>query len=224
MPIKQFGTMNGVAYQVSKETEGSSIVWRFRFDCGDGSVIPIELRGDDVRGNLTSGDRIEISVNEKDVDDTAIRLKRIANLTTGYNVQVWDKSAIKRIAGFISDNIVTAAIAALVTAGTSFLLTHLGGGSTNNTAGSPSLPGLIINPVAPSEGQVWTLYAILAALFDVVVFIILYWQFRRANKKRGIKRHLWPYLRRGRMLAILGGLLAGELLAILILWLTHTTV
>jgi hypothetical protein len=106
----------------------------------------------------------------------------------------------------------------------SFLLTHLGGGSTNNMAGSPSVPGLIINPAASSRGQVWALYAVLAALFDVVLFIILYWQLRRADKKRGIKRHLWPYLRRGPMLAISGGLLAGELLTILILWLTHTTV
>ncbi len=224
MPIKQFGTMNGVAHQVSKETEGSSTVWRFRFDRGDGSVIPIELRGDDVRGDLTSGDEVEISINEKDVDETAIRLKRIVNLSTGYNVQVWDKSAINRIVDFTSQNVVTAAIAALVTAGMSFLLTHLGGGSTNNTAGSPSVPGLIINPAASSRGQVWALYAVLAALFDVVLFIILYWQLRRANKKRGIKRHLWPYLRRGPMLAISGGLLAGELLTILILWLTHTTV
>jgi hypothetical protein len=166
LPIKQFGTMNGVAYQVSKETEGSSTVWRFRFDRGDGSVIPIELRGDDVRGDLTSGDEVEISINEKDVDETAIQLKRIVNLSTGYNVQVWDKSAINRIVDFTSQNVVTAAIAALVTAGMSFLLTHLGGGSTNNTAGSPSVPGLIINPAASSRGQVWALYAVLAALFE----------------------------------------------------------
>ena len=217
MAIKQFGTVDGVARLVRKETEGSGTVLRFRLDREDGILIPIELRGGDIRGDLESGDKVEISIKEKDADETAIRLKRILNLSTGYNVEVLDRSRSGRIASFVSENASTAAIAALVTAGVSFLLTHLGGGATQN--GSPiGVPPTL----APSNGQAWALYAVLAVLFNVAVFIIFYWQLRHGNKKRGIKRRLWPYLRSRHMLAISVGLLTGELLTTLILWITHT--
>ena len=216
MAIKQFGIMDGVARLVRKETEGSSTVLRFRLDRADGILIPIELRGDDIRGDLESGDKVEIFIKEKDADDTAIRLKRILNLSTGYNVQVLDRSRSGRIGSFVSENASTAAIAALVTAGVSFLLTHLGGTRHNQ---SP----IGARPIfALSNGQVWALYAALAVLFNVAVFIILYWQLRHGNKKRGIKRRLWPYLRSRHMLAISVGLLTGEILTTLILWITHT--
>lgn len=218
MPDKLLGTVQGLASQVRKETESGIIVWRFRFDGGDGSLRPIELRGDDIRGDLDSGDKVELSIQEKDVDETAIRLKGIFNLTTGYRVEALDKSRSRatRIAGFISENAAVAVIAAVVTAGVSSLLAHVHLGTSS--AGSAIGPQILV----PSERPLWPTYVLLAILFDLVVFTIFYWQLRRRNKQRRIKRHLWPYLRsRHALLAISAGLLTGELVTTLVLWTTH---
>jgi hypothetical protein len=236
MPDKLFGILEGVAYQVRKEIEGDSAVLRFRFDRGDGTQVPVEMRGDDIRGDLDSGDRVEISVSEKDADETGIRVTRVMNLTTGYDVQVQEKSRTGRMAGFISENSGVAIITALVTAGVSFLLTRLGGGTNlgqtpgpsasasatqSSTGGAQPSTAPVTPPPASGIGPVWVRYLALAVLFDLVALLIVYLWLRRDNKRRGIKRRLFPYLRSRHMLAIVAGLLAGELLAVLIVGITR---
>jgi hypothetical protein len=230
MPDELLGTVHGMASQVRKEIEGSIIVWRFRFDRGDGILRPIELRGDEIRGDLDSGDRVQLLVQENDVDATAIRLKSVFNLTTGFRVEALDKPnpepqpepqpqaepRARRLAGFISQNVATAVISAVVTGGVSFLFAfvHVGASHARSTIG----PQVLV----PGERPLWRTYVLVAVLFDLVAFIIFYWQLRRQDKQRDIKRRLWPYPRsRHTLLAVAVGLLAGELAATLILWATH---
>jgi hypothetical protein len=248
VPDELTGTVEGVAHSVRWESQGNSKVLRFRFDCGDGLLIPIELHGDDIQGDLASGERIEITITGKDAGATAIRLQSLRNLSTGFSVEVTGKSRADRVGDFVSANAATAAITTVVSGGVSLLLAK----ASTVTAGvkaspsptpsaiptavvsatstaasspspSPSSGSVTVPPVHTVVTQAWSIYLLLAVLLDAVACLVLYWLLRRLNRKGGIKRRPSVYLRSGRTPVILAGLLAGELLTALILWLTHTT-
>lgn len=245
MPDELSGTVEGVARNVRRESQGKTTVLRFRFDRGDGVLLPIELHGDDIQGDLESGERVRITITGQDAGATAIRLRFLLNLSTGFSVQVCDKSRTDRIGDFVSANAATAAITTVVSGGVSLLLARASTVVTRRpTLGSPApTPSATAFPSAtsshapapslsPSPGsglvspppahvvvtQAWGLYVTLAVLLDAVACLALYWQLRR-GKRKGRPSAL---RRSGHIPVILAGLLAGEFLTALVLWLTHT--
>lgn len=240
MPDELTGTVAGVAQNVRWESQGNSKVLRFRFDCGDGLLIPVELHGDDIEGDLASGERVEITIAGKDAGATAIRLQSLRNLSTGFSVQATGKSRADRVGDFVSANAATAAITTVVSGGVSLLLAKAstvtsGVKATPSASSSATAAGTPFPSPSPTSGsvtgpaahavvtQAWSIYLLLAVLLDAVACLALYWRLRRGNRKGGVRHRPSVYLRSGRVPVILAGLLAGEFLTALILWLTHTT-
>jgi hypothetical protein len=93
-------------------------VLRFRLDIGDGQLLPVEIRGEEVRGDLLDGEKVALDLPRKTEGDVAVSPKRILNLRTGYEVRVWERSRLRRIASYFHDNYVIGIVGTVLGAAT----------------------------------------------------------------------------------------------------------
>jgi hypothetical protein len=244
-------TIKGTACAVDKGTEAGKAVWRFRLDAGEGVVIPVEIRGDEIHGLLDMGDEIEVLVQSKDKTGEGVRSEHVLNRTTTYEINTYERSRLRRGFGFNQLNFYVGILAALGGAAVSILIGFLRAAgvataatpaaSPSATAGpssaSPTSPAVTGAPTPPTSAPsasgtgasssgptvlspkrvslipIWAYYVLVALPIVAVVIFVIYDV--RKNVKSGPGGVRW-YLRRRNSVSIVAGVVAGDLLAILV--------
>src|ERR1700722_4291684 len=210
-------TIKGIACALDKSTESGKAVWRLRLDAGQGVVIPVEIRGDEIHGLLDIGDEIEVLVQSKDKTGEGIRSKHVLNRTTTYEINTYEQSRLRRGFRFLQLNFYVGVLAALGGAAVSILIGFLraaGVATAAAPAGSssapPSSPGpTVLSPRSVRLIPIWAYYVLVALPIAAVVVFVIYDV--RKNAKSGPGGVLW-YLRRRNSVSIIAGVIAGDLL------------
>ena len=183
--------VEGTALHVTRNKE----VLRFRLDIGQGQLLPVEMRGEEVRGDLLDGEKVALDLPRRTKVDVAVSPKRILNLSTGYEVRVWQRSRLRRITSWITEHAVPTAISAAISAAiTAVLKRSLGVGATGS--GYFDLIAIV---------------AVLLILLDVVFWVgrnIL----SRFIRQIPPRRKVWSSPNQRFYIAILVGFLIGDLL------------
>ena len=159
--------MQGVAMQTSTQREGQSVVLRFLIETADGTRIPVEMRGREIRGMVSSGDRIEIDGRRITDRDGVARPTRIRNVTTRSLVRI-RQSRGKRTLGSVARFTSSVAAGVLAWALTSLVLVQ------EQIAGDA--------PVAPDDPET-DLSIFLPVAIGVLVGLIIYVLLRRAGRR-----------------------------------------
>jgi hypothetical protein len=237
-------TIKGIACALDKSTESCRAVWRLRLDAGQGVVIPVEIRGDEIHGLLDIGDEIEVLVQSKDKTGEGIRSKHIVNRTTNYQINTYERSRLRRGLSFLQLNFYVGVLAALGGAAVSILIGFLRAAGVATAAAPAASPGVspsspaatagvasptsvptasgtaasspgptVLSPRRASLIPIWAYYVLVALPIAAVVVFVIYDV--RKNAKSGPGGVLW-YLRRKNSVSIIAGVIAGDLLAILI--------
>jgi hypothetical protein len=127
--------MRGIATRVRFATEGERTVLRFRLDI-EGEIIPVEMRGPEIWGDLDEGDTIELPDSlSVTTGDATVRPSRITNHTTKSVVMVRDPTWLGRGKALLSSQPVPAAVGAITTAFVGVLL------RPNSGQQAPTQPG-----------------------------------------------------------------------------------
>lgn len=184
------GTLvEGIVSKIRTSSEGGKTVLRFRLEVMDGHLIPIEVRGDEIRGDVDVGDKVAVLVESKDKSAEGIKSKHILDLTTGYEVKVYERSIVRRIVVFIGSNFIVGLLAALAV----IVVAAVGIHATSN--------------LAP-----WAFTAIFLIPFNlIIVGIPTITAYKRS--RRGPGRFFWHFRAIGGFRGI--GFLVGSLLVIL---------
>jgi hypothetical protein len=122
--------------------EGSRSVLRFVLRVDDDRIVPVEMRGDEVRGVLTEGDRVAIDGFRP---GETLRPTSIDDLTTASPVEVWAPTGIGRL--LAHGELRTAALSAVVTSGIGLAV-----GWFQSEPSSGAGPGPIAPTPPPDEG------------------------------------------------------------------------
>lgn len=115
--------MQGVATQTSTQREGQSVVLRFLIETADGTRTPVEMRGREIRGMVSSGDQIEIDGRHITDRDGVARPTRIRNVTTRSLVRIRQSrgkrtlGSVARFASSVAAGVLAWALTSLVVAG-----------------------------------------------------------------------------------------------------------
>jgi hypothetical protein len=174
-------------------------VLRFVVRAADGLAVPVEMRGHEVRGVLTEGDRVAVGGYET---GTTLRPPAIDNLTTSSPVEVWTPSGLRRLLGHAE--LRTAALSAVVTSGIGIAVGWLHSDAAapgSNGGGTPVTPA----PGGSGDDGWGGWWLALGGVLLVAALLVLVLLLRR---RRGV---------RGRQLAAaLVGVAAGVLLALVL--------
>ena len=136
------GRVEGTATAVRVDVEGSRSVLRFVLRVDDDRIVPVEMRGDEVRGVLTEGDRVAIDGFRP---GETLRPTSIDDLTTASPVEVWAPTGIGRL--LAHGELRTAALSAVVTSGIGLAV-----GWLQSEPSSGAGPGPIAPTPPPDEG------------------------------------------------------------------------
>jgi hypothetical protein len=102
----------GVANDVRIDQEGRDVVLRFVVQSSEGDRVPVEMRGNAVRGVLESGDRVAlIGTKARDRDGVA-RPRLIEDQTTSSTIHMARTNFIAKALGFVLRVIVVLALGA----------------------------------------------------------------------------------------------------------------
>jgi hypothetical protein len=110
-------TIEGVVSSVSVGFESNTQVLRFVVQPDDGNAVPVEMRGEQLRGVLTDGHRvaIEVSGSGHPQRDPTLHPTELRNRTTNALVVMWRPGRIKRSLRWLGPSqVVPAVVAALV--------------------------------------------------------------------------------------------------------------
>ena len=207
-------TINGIASAITTSSEGGKTVWRFRLETGDGVLIPVEIRGDEIRGSLDDGDEVEVLTRVKDKSTEGVQSKHIRNLTTSFEIKAYERSRIRRGSSFTQVNFTVGILAALGGAVVSALFSALKSATTTVATTGPGPPGsVIISYKTISVIPLWAYYAGAALPIVVVAGLVLLDTWKNARPgPGGFHRNL----RRRHWVPIVAGVVAGDLLTVLI--------
>lgn len=91
--------MNGIARNVRITSEGQKAVLRFRIETSEPErkVIPVEMRGTEIRGDIHEGDEIQVDASREEPGDATVRPVQIYNMTTFAVVQAWSPPFFRAI-------------------------------------------------------------------------------------------------------------------------------
>src|SRR5881397_3091601 len=83
--------VEGTVGALKIEEEGGSRVLRFLVQPDEGAPVPIEMRGEQLRGVLIEGHRVDIRFAGRSLDrgDATLRPRELRNLTTNGVVCMW---------------------------------------------------------------------------------------------------------------------------------------
>jgi hypothetical protein len=137
-------TIKGIASAITTSSEGGKTVWRFRLDTGGGVLIPVEIRGDKIRGSLGAGDKVEVLTRFKDKSREGVQSRHILNLTTGYEIKSYERSWVRRGSSFTRVNFAIGILAALGGAAVSVLLSVIKGATVTVARASIGPQGTVI--------------------------------------------------------------------------------
>lgn len=165
----------GTVQRFTAGQEGREQVVRFVLDTGD-RLVAVEMRGDELRGIISDGDRV--SVTPTGGDDGTLRPRELANLTTNAHVEMWQAPFRLRAARFVGVSVATATVSAVVSAlvGLTFAAVFA------TKAAPPGKPGPAPpNRVGGSAGN-FDYVALIAALAAGAVLVLIY--FWLASRRR----------------------------------------
>jgi len=176
-------TENSTAYEgtvtdLQVEQAPSKVVVRFLLGLDDGTPLPVEMRGEELRGILSNGHRVAVPSPSSGgtSDDATLHATRIKNLTTGGIVELWRAGLARRSTRALAPGEVRSAVISAAVGGSiavAFSALHSGGGRSSGTSSTPTGSG----------GFDWELLiaVLVGALAVLALFLWYFW----ARKRRG---------------------------------------
>jgi hypothetical protein len=121
--------MKGIARLVRSRNEGEKTILRFRIEVAKDRLVPVELRGVEIRGDLAEGDEVELPQDDCEEGDTGIQPSRVVNLTTSTIIVAWNPPLRRRVFKYANGIIAAAAALSGLLAG---LIQLANGGTAQN--------------------------------------------------------------------------------------------